>query len=79
MPNLGKVLATLIKEQTRLQNRLQNVETAVSALRGIGRNVGTRAEAISRSPRRLSVAARKRIAAAQRARWAKYRAQKKAA
>ena len=79
MPNLVKVLATLVQEQRRLQGELNNVDAAITALRGVnggGRNV----TAISSRPRRrLSASARKRIAAAQRARWAKFRAQKKAA
>jgi hypothetical protein len=78
MPNLVKVLATLVQEQRRLQGELNNVDAAITALRGVnggGRNVTS----ISRPRRRLSTAARKRIAAAQRARWAKFRAQKKAA
>lgn len=78
MPNLVKVLAALMEEQRRLKGELNNVDAAITALRGVnggGRNVTS----ISRPQRRLSVAARKRIAAAQRARWAKFRAQKKAA
>ncbi len=78
MPNLVKVLAALTKEQRRLQGELHNVDAAIAALRGMnggGRNISS----VSRPRRRLSVAARKRIAAAQKARWAKFRAQKKAA
>ena len=78
MPNLVKVLAALTKEQKRLQGELHNVDAAITALRGVnggGRNVSS----IARRQRRLSAAARKRIAAAQKARWARFRAQKKAA
>jgi len=78
MANLVQVLSALHKEQKRLQGKLQSVDAAIAALRGInggGRNITS----ISRPRRQLSVAARKRIAAAQRARWAKFRAQKKAA
>jgi len=78
MPNLVKVLAALTKEQKRLQGELHNVDAAITALRGVnggGRNVSS----IARPQRRLSTAARKRIAAAQKARWARFRAQKKAA
>lgn len=77
MPNLVKVLAALTKEQRRLQSELNNVDAAISALRGM--NGGRNTASILRPHRRLSVAARKRIAAAQKARWAKFRAQKKAA
>ncbi len=78
MPNLVQVVTALVKEQQRLQGKLQSVDAAISALRGInggGRGVAS----IGRPRRHLSVAARKRIAAAQKARWAKFRAQKKAA
>ena len=78
MPNLVQVLTALVKEQKRLQGRLQSVDAAITALRGMnggGRNVTS----IARPRRHLSAAARKRIAAAQKARWAKFRAQKKAA
>jgi len=71
-------MTALVKEQRLLQGKLQSVDAAISALRGInsgGRNVSS----ISRPRRHLSAAARKRIAAAQKARWAKFRAQKKAA
>lgn len=76
MPNLDKVVKSLVSEQRSLQSKLSQVETAISALRGIsqnGRSAGVRPKRV------LSVAARRRIAAAQRARWAKYKAQKKAA
>ena len=76
MPNLDKVVKSLMSEQKALQSKLSQVEAAISALRGVshnGRSAGARPKRI------LSVAARRRIAAAQRARWAKYKAQKKAA
>jgi hypothetical protein len=76
MPNLEKVVKSLVAEQKSLQSKLNQVDAAISALRGMsqnGRSVGVRPKRI------LSLAARRRIAAAQRARWAKYKAQKKAA
>jgi len=76
MPNLDKVVKSLVSEQRTLQSKLNQVEAAITALRGMshnGRNIGSRPKRI------LSVAARRRIAAAQRARWAKYKQQKKAA
>lgn len=74
MPNLDKVVKALMTEQRTLQSRLSQIDAAIAALRGVnqdGRAVGPK--------RILSVAARRRIAAAQRARWAKYKAQKRAA
>ena len=76
MPNLDKVVKSLMSEQKTLQSKLSQVETAIAALRGIGQ--GGRSAGI-RPKRVLSVAARRRIAAAQRARWAKYKQQKKTA
>jgi hypothetical protein len=76
MPNLDKVVKSLVAEQRSLQGRLHQVDAAIAALRGMsqnGRNAGARPKRV------LSVAARRRIAAAQRARWAKYKQQKKAA
>jgi hypothetical protein len=76
MPNLEKVVRSLMSEQKTLQSKLSQVEAAISALRGMsrnGRSVGVRPKRV------LSIAARRRIAAAQRARWAKYKQQKKAA
>ncbi|MBZ5706391.1 MAG: hypothetical protein LAN63_13660 [Acidobacteriia bacterium] len=62
-----------------MQQELRRLEGAIGALKGlVMRGNGTRVGGIRRRPR-LSVAARQRIAAAQRARWAKVRQQKKAA
>lgn len=76
MPNLDKVVKSLLVEQKTLQSKLHQVEAAITALRGMGSNgrmVGVRPKRV------LSVAARRRIAAAQRARWAKWKQSKKAA
>jgi len=77
MANLEKAVGALVAEQRSLQNKLSRVEAAIAALRQVspnGRSAGARPKRI------LSVAARRRIAAAQRARWAKFKAaQKKAA
>ena len=76
MPNLDKVVKSLVSEQRSLQSKLSQVESAITALRGMSKNGRS---AAARPKRVLSVAARRRIAAAQRARWAKYKQQKKAA
>ncbi len=76
MPNLDKVVKSLVTEQRSLQSKLNQVEAAITALRGMSQNSRN---AVARPKRILSVAARRRIAAAQRARWAKYKQQKKAA
>jgi uncharacterized protein YlxW (UPF0749 family) len=58
MANLTSVLNQLQKERTRLTVQLERLKTAISALNGTSGN-------------RMSAAGRARIAAAQRARWAK--------
>jgi ABC-type transporter Mla subunit MlaD len=70
MNNLGAVLQQLKQERSRLDKAI----TALSEVTGSG-NASMEG---NRPKRQLSVAARKRIAAAQRARWAKVRAGKKA-
>jgi hypothetical protein len=76
MANLAKVVSALVEEQRSLQSKLSQVEAAIAALRHVGQN----GQSVAVRPKRvLSVAARRRIAAAQRVRWAKYKAQKKAA
>jgi hypothetical protein len=64
MTDLGVVVAQLKKERDKL-------ERAIAALSGSGGTGGRR------GPRRLSPTARERIAAAQRARWAKFKAKKR--
>jgi len=63
MTNLVAVLATLKKERDKL-NR------AIEALSGVGKSGRGR-------KRKLSAAARERIAAAQRKRWAKFKRSKR--
>jgi hypothetical protein len=73
----GNVLAVvnhLQKERTRLEDELHRVTAALTAFG----NVCLRGRKSSGKKRTISVAGRKRIAAAQRARWAKVRAKKAA-
>jgi hypothetical protein len=66
MTNLGGVVRMLKKEQDRLTKELRGIGTALAAFgTAYGQRTGTR--------RSLSAAGRARIAAAQRARWAKVR------
>ena len=66
MANLAGVVQLLKKEHGRLTKELQGISAALAAFgKTYGGGTGTR---------RLSAAARARIAAAQRARWAKVRA-----
>ena len=64
MTDLGAVLAQLKQERDKLDRAI----AALSGVGGVGRS----------GKRRLSAAARKRIADAQRARWAKFKAKKRA-
>jgi hypothetical protein len=66
MNNLTGVIQLLKKEQDRLTKELRGISAALAAFgKSYGKATGTR---------RLSASARARIAAAQRARWAKVRA-----
>ena len=67
MTDLDAVLVQLKEERAKL-------DRAIAALSGVGNN----SSKPNRGKRTLSVAARKRIAAAQRARWAKWKAKKAA-
>lgn len=68
MAKLQTVLKQLEHEQKRAQKELEQLEEAISTF---GKLIGKRA---ARTQRKLSAAGRKRIAAAQRARWAKLKA-----
>jgi hypothetical protein len=68
MANLHAVFKQLKREQKRAQKELARLEEAVSTFKKL---LGKRAARVQRT---LSAAARKKIAAAQRARWAKFRA-----
>ena len=79
MSNLSQVLSGLQSERTRMQREMQRLDGAIAAIRGLVGGSGRSGRATAGGPRRrLSLAARRRIAAAQKARWAKVRAQKKA-
>jgi hypothetical protein len=68
---MQSVVSHLQKERTRLEDELHRVAAALTAFGNVymqGR--------LTRKRRTISVAERKRIAAAQRARWAKIKGQK---
>jgi hypothetical protein len=76
MTEIGAVLGQLKKERTRVAAELRQLDQAVQALSkiaGVNRGTGKRVK------RTMSVAARRRIAAAQRARWARFHAIRKKA
>ena len=67
MTNLTSVIKELQQERQRLSVQLQGISRALSLLNGTRGN---------RAGRTMSAAGRARIAAAQRARWAKSKGQK---
>ena len=69
MANLSDVVNQLIEERDRLNS-------AIAALEGISNGASRKGPSAKRT---MSASARARIAAAQRARWAKFRKAKKAA
>lgn len=78
MLNLSKVVGQLKKEREQTQAKLVQLDTALKVLadvRTTGPANGRRVRSVSRRP--MSSSAKKRIAAAQRARWAKWRAAQK--
>jgi hypothetical protein len=71
MGNLSGVVQQLAKERTRLADELHRVTAALAAF-GKAYISGRNPKAVTNNTKRtISVAGRKRIAAAQRARWAK--------
>jgi hypothetical protein len=79
MSNLANVVQQLRKERDQAQKRIGQLDDALKALSGLGGVRGTAGRRgspqISDAKRRtMSAEARKRIAAAQRARWAKWKA-----
>src|ERR1039458_9971902 len=65
MAGLSEIIATLKRERERLQRELKKLDSAVGALESLTKKV--------RGKRKLSAGARRRIAAAQKARWAKWK------
>src|SRR5260370_3966453 len=79
MSNLAKAVQQLHKERDQARRRVEQLDEALKALGsldGLRGRVGRvrRAQTLGRKRRTMPAAARKRIAAAQRARWAKWKA-----
>lgn len=74
MGSMTGVVKQLKKEHARLTDELHRVTAALTAFVGVYSGAKP-----TRKRRKLSAAGWKRIAAAQRARWAKIKAKKKAA
>jgi len=73
--NLAKAVLQLKNEREQARRKLEQLDSALSALAGLTPTGKTGyAQALGGKRRTMSAAARKRIAAAQRARWAKWKA-----
>lgn len=78
MADLDAVLEQLKQERKRAVGELKQLEKVITALSRMGtRSSGSASGSGKDTKHQLSAAARERIAAAQRARWAKVRAQSK--
>lgn len=76
---VNTVIDQLRSERARLENELQRVSAALTAFGKVYMRGSKTKSVAPRKTRTISAAGRKRIAAAQRARWAKIRAAKKQA
>lgn len=79
MSNLANVVQQLKKERDQAQRSIEQLDKALKALGGLSGVRGrvgrvARAQMPGKKRRTMSAAARKRIATAQRARWAKWKA-----
>ena len=75
MSALNQTIRQLQDRKTRAQQEIEKLNLAINALRQLDGNAI--ASTTANPKRTLSVAARRKIAAAQKARWAKIRAGKK--
>jgi hypothetical protein len=74
---MQSLVSQLQKERTRLEGELHRVTAALTAFGNVYMHGAKSRPAAPRKKRTISAAGRKRIAAAQRKRWAKLRATKK--
>jgi hypothetical protein len=79
MSNLAKVIAQLRQQRDEAQKNVEQLDQALAALGSVDglRSRGRSSQKVGRKGRTMSAAARKRIAAAQRARWSKWKAAQK--
>ena len=74
---MQSVLSELQRERTRLEDELYRVTAALTAFGKVCLKGSKARRAATRKKHTISAAGRKRIAAAQKARWARVRAGKK--
>jgi len=77
MPHLSRVVNQLRTERKKVQQELSRLDAAINALQGLSSSSGTNHINPPKPRRTLSAAARRKIAAAQRARWAAWKAKQK--
>jgi hypothetical protein len=75
MSNLSAVVRQLKEARTKAARDVSRLDAAIAALNGVDHN----ADAATRPKRVMSASARRRIATAQRARWAKWKKQQRKA
>ncbi|SRR5579872_7015495 len=83
MANLNRALQELRQERNRAEREVERLDEAISVVQGLvgGNHLGRttrpgRTTHIGRSRRKISAAGRRKIAAAQRARWAKLKSKR---
>lgn len=74
---IQSVMKQLQHERTRLEEELHRVTAALTTFGQVYMHGAKAKSATAPRKRKISAAGRKRIAAAQKARWAKFRARKK--
>jgi len=76
MSNLTKVVMQMRQERDAARKRVEQLDQALAALGSLDgfRTRGRNSRKVGTERRTMSAQARKRIAAAQRARWAKWKA-----
>src|SRR2546423_7148016 len=75
MSNLNSALQQLRDERKQAQAQLEKLDQAILVIEGLSGRTDTRSTTRGRTKRTLSVAARRRISEAQRARWAQRKKQ----
>lgn len=79
MPNLDGIVRELRTQRDRAQQEVERLNAALTALGNLGNGNGRSKRVLAATKRKpMSAAARRKIAAAQRARWAKWKAARKA-
>ena len=78
MANLGQILKQLQEQRSRAKKEVERLDEAIAAIQKlVGTNSGGATRKGPRARRKLSTATRRKIARAQKARWAKLRQQQK--